>query len=269
MEIWSVYEESLGQKASLSSSKVMPMVVLDLGTGTGGTLRGLAHCALERGQDLSNARLIGIDISQQMLLRAEKRTSELGSAESVEWVLGDATDLLARPELSGLQHQVDLLIFADGGFSLLKELEGIDKFFSQVALFLRPGTGRVFLEVYDYSEQPEAKYDPSLPEADYEGGFKETEELCKKGIIPFTIQELKSDNHFEDGYYFENLTAKVVTKDSQGKETILEVVEYKTKSKIWKADELVQQAKKAGLESTEVKEIGVFRFFTFRVPGEY
>jgi hypothetical protein len=125
------------------------LIHLDICTGTGRVIHAVAKASLQAGLSLSNIKLIGVDISNQMLDEAAKLTGP-DYAPVTTWVHGSAHDLLGSiPQLRGGKVKVDLVTSA---LSPLGELHGTSEplqFLQGVSSVLRPHTGRMFLSFTD------------------------------------------------------------------------------------------------------------------------
>ena len=100
---------------------------LDLACGTGSLTRDLAKAVGPEG------RVLGIDFSREMLRAAESRHSP-----SVEYQLGDATDLEGVP--SGAFEAATIAYGA-------RNIPDLDALFSEMARCVRPGGAVVCLEI--------------------------------------------------------------------------------------------------------------------------
>ncbi|KAF3403539.1 hypothetical protein F1880_009658 [Penicillium rolfsii] len=137
------------------------LVVVDVGTGTGRALFELAQRARTASPslDLTRAHFLGFDLSPDMVARAA-RTRDLAAAfvGTVQWRCASALELDAVVTKSGLSEgQVDLLIFADGGFLHLETEAEAQQFLEMVAKMLRPQIGRAVLAITNQASVREGK----------------------------------------------------------------------------------------------------------------
>ncbi|KAJ5612608.1 hypothetical protein N7510_005802 [Penicillium lagena] len=242
------------------------IVVLDVATGPGRVLRNLANYASKQGEDLTQVDLIGLDSSPAMLEEAQKETSKISGVGSVQWLLGDANNLLAQPSLSSLKHQLDLVTFADGCIGYLYQPGETETFCSHVAQLLRPDSGRAFIALFEYqvteaykNGQKPSIYDESMDAMDQRSGDQS---------VVFTVKSLHFSERVENGTHIMDHKTAIMKKDEQGNEILLETNEYHHKNRVWGTEEFVQMAGKAGLELVEMKRLPKLYMFSFKVPSE-
>ncbi|KAK2802470.1 hypothetical protein FQN51_004533 [Onygenales sp. PD_10] len=127
-----------------------PFVILDIGTGTGRVLVNISNDAERDGISLSNTELIGVDNAPAMLERAKRaqsQTPSMASVGNIVWALGEAATVASLPALKNYAGRVDLVIFAAGSISHLTGPDEPLHFFQQLALLLRPGSGRAYTPI--------------------------------------------------------------------------------------------------------------------------
>ena len=127
------------------------LAVVDVGTGTGRALFELIQRTRTASppMNLTCAHFLGFDLSPHMVARAA-RTRNLAAAAigKLDWRCASALKLDAVLAESGLSDgQVDLLIFADGGFLHLETEAQARQFLSLVARALRARSGRAVLAI--------------------------------------------------------------------------------------------------------------------------
>jgi ubiquinone/menaquinone biosynthesis C-methylase UbiE len=143
-----VYNHQFGKMLAERGSDA-EFIHLDTCTGTGRIIHAVAKATLQAGLSLSNAKLIGLDISQQMLDEAARLTSP-DYAPMTTWVYGSALDLVGSiPQLRGGEVKVDFVTSALGSLSELHGAGEPLQFLQEIAKVLRPGSGRVFLSFPD------------------------------------------------------------------------------------------------------------------------
>ncbi|KAF3492214.1 uncharacterized protein GIQ15_01731 [Arthroderma uncinatum] len=237
-------------------------IVLDVGAGSGRIFRKIAQKATKSGDDLSDATFIGLDKSSAMLERAKKRAFELSGVGTVSWLVGDAKNLLAQPTLREARRQVSLVLCADGGIGYLDLAKDIDAFFLHVAQLLRPGSGRAHISLLEF--QVAEAYDNGTTPSIYDESMESMDEASKDTALTFKV--VVHREYVEDGHHLAQLDTEIIETDKQGKETLLEVCHYSHRFRIWRTEELIQVAKKAGLQHVETIKWPRMQHFVFMVP---
>lgn len=249
---WRIYEE---HKDVRQPTPVNPLVVMDLGTGTGRVLHGLGAKAMEAGEDFANAEFLGVDNAQLMLDKAERITS--GPLKGrVRWILGSALDL--QPIMADRADQkIDWLIFSIGSISHLSEDGQPETFLKELAKILRPGTGRAYISIYDGSllkkkeevsfHQPEGVSE--LPSTMYPGIYYR--EANHRGELKGRVKYVKFDMQVVDRKY--------------GREEVLESNRVSMKMRQWEPDELTRMLEGTGLSLVESVRGKHETFYVFKV----
>ena len=107
-----------------------PKVVMDIATGTG-------DLAIAMAKRIEQARILGVDLSEEMLRVAEVKISNLGLTERISLTKGDAEnlDMVAT-------ESVDVVTVAFG----VRNFENLEKGLSELYRTLKPGGKLVVLE---------------------------------------------------------------------------------------------------------------------------
>ena len=107
-----------------------PKVVMDIATGTG-------DLAIAMAKRIEQARILGVDLSEEMLRVAELKISKLGLTERISLTKGDAEnlDMVAA-------ESVDVVTVAFG----VRNFENLEKGLSELYRTLKPGGKLVVLE---------------------------------------------------------------------------------------------------------------------------
>ena len=107
-----------------------PKVVMDIATGTG-------DLAIAMAKRIEQARILGVDLSEEMLRVAEVKISNLGLTERISLTKGDAEnlDMVAA-------ESVDVVTVAFG----VRNFENLEKGLSELYRTLKPGGKLVVLE---------------------------------------------------------------------------------------------------------------------------
>ncbi|KAJ5928369.1 hypothetical protein N7466_007325 [Penicillium verhagenii] len=230
-----------------SSAPEQPFVVLDVGTGTGRILHGLASHAAQENHDLSSAQFIGLEPSQDMLDRAAKH-SQMEHIGRVAWEQGTALDLISVPSLDGGANKVSMLMWAVGSISHLHEPEQPAQFLDQVSKVLVPGTGRISRT----QRLRPGKTPPRLASRTFPDIVYQTTQLETK-----TVGHVQHDDR-------EVLVIKTLP---DGTEEVVEKNLVQFKGRLWKENELVDTAKKAGLQLVDVVTAEREAFYIFELPA--
>lgn len=120
-----------------------PIVVLDIGAGSGRVIHALAS-KLPKGT--SNVRFLGLDNEPHMLERARSLTRP-AHAGQITWVLGSAYELESVPAFRDELLKANVVIFACGSICHMHEPGQGEQLFSQIAKVLKPGTGRAYISL--------------------------------------------------------------------------------------------------------------------------
>ncbi|KAM5469080.1 hypothetical protein MauCBS54593_004432 [Microsporum audouinii] len=255
---WDMFRELLRQNRALDPHPDHT-IVLDVGAGSGRIFRKIAQRAAKAGEDLTDASFIGLDKSPTMLERAKKRGAELASVGRVSWLEGDASDLLAQPSLCQARQQVSLALCADGGIGYLERDADINSFFSHISQLLCPGSGRAHISLLEF-QVAEAYENGKVPTT-----YDESME-CMDGIgkeQPLVFKNIHHHEYVENGIHIGKMDTEVIQRDKQGKETLLEIVHYRHRFRVWSAEELIQTAEKAGLKHVETIKWPRMRHYVF------
>lgn len=233
---WKIYQDL---KALRLYTPNDPFVLMDVGTGTGRVLHGLARSAAEANTDFLNTEVLGVDNAARMLEKAEKITTA-PLKEHVAWIDGSALDLEAVMR-DRAHPKIDLLIFSIGSISHLSESGQPEIFLNQVSKVLRPGTGRAYVSIYDGSLLHKRK-DISFHQP------KGVTEIQSK-IFPHVLY--RESNHrgdLEGNIKFVKFDLEAVNNEDQ---RILEKNDISMKMRQWEEDELVLLSSKTGVTFVE------------------
>ncbi|PWY77883.1 acetyl-CoA synthetase-like protein [Aspergillus eucalypticola CBS 122712] len=132
-----------------------PLLVLDVGTGTGRLIQAMTrHAAATPGVSLANVEFIGLDIEPHMLARADAINATLAvetGCARITWLLGSALEMSALPifhqQHSMQKRTVDLLTIGFGSISHFYLPGQPERFLAEVARVLTPGTGQAQISV--------------------------------------------------------------------------------------------------------------------------
>lgn len=144
-----LYSRLLSEMVARSSSN-NPVRVLDVGTGSGRVIHGLASAQQQQGtKSRPEVHFLGLDNEQHMLDRARLLTNP-AHVDQMTWVLGSAEELGSLPALQhsdGSGGLIDMIVFACGSICHLYEADQGTRFFEQIAKVLKPTTGRAYISV--------------------------------------------------------------------------------------------------------------------------
>ncbi|KAJ5721207.1 uncharacterized protein N7483_009141 [Penicillium malachiteum] len=250
-----VYWEQL-QKIQ-SSAPEQPFVVLDVGTGTGRILHGLAASAGEEGYDLSSAEFIGLEPSQDMLDRAAK-SSQMAHVGHVAWEQGTALDLVSVPSLNGCTKKVSMLMWAVGSISHLHEPEQPTQFLNQVAKVLMAGTGRVIISISHHLAPKDLKDAAIAP-------WKNPPRLASRTFPDIVYQTTQLETKTIGHVQHDTREVLVIRTLPEGTEQVVEKNLVQFKGRLWKENELVDTAKNAGLELADTISAEREAFYIFKL----
>lgn len=226
---WEIYQNLLSLRSPTPDD---PFVIMDVGTGTGRVLHGLASSAINSGVNFANTKLIGVDNAQHMLDKAEGISNEILDG-CVDWVHGSALDLQGVME-SRQYQKVDLLIFSIGSISHLSELNQPETFLDEVSKVLRAETGRAYVSIYDGSLLgPDKKIAFHQPH-----GTSEISSLVYPSIL---YRESNHRGELEGNIKYVKFELEVVDRESQ---SVLETNHISMKMRQWMKDELIQLSSK-------------------------
>lgn len=252
-----VYWEQLQKIQSAASEQ--PFVVLDVGTGTGRILHGLASSAAQESYDLSSAEFIGLEPSQDMLDRAAKN-SQMAHVGRVAWEQGTALDLVSVPSLERGAKKVNMLMWAVGSISHLYEPEQPAQFLSQVAKVLRPGTGRMIISISHHLAPKDLK-DAAI--APWKNPPRLTSRTFPDIVYQTTQLETKTICHVQH----DTREVLVIKTLPDGTEEVVEKNLVQFKGRLWRENELVDTAKDAGLQLVDTITAEREAFYIFQLPG--
>lgn len=255
---WGVFQKLLRQNRSQQHPNCT--VVLDVGTGSGRIFRKLAQKAAEAAEDLTDTNFIGMDKSPAMLERARLRNTELSRVGKVSWLVGDARNLLAQFVLREIGPQVSLVLCADGGIGYIDETGDTYGFFSHVAQLLRPGSGRACISLLEF--QVAEAYINGVTPSVYDESMESMDEISKDSSISFKV--VLHREYVENGFHIAQLETEVIRTDPQGKETLLEICHYNHKFRVWRTEDLLVVAQKAGLQHVETIKCPRIYHFLFK-----
>ncbi|EFE43680.1 hypothetical protein TRV_01540 [Trichophyton verrucosum HKI 0517] len=239
-----------------------PTIVLDVGAGSGRIFRKMALKAAKSGEDLSDVRFIGLDKSSSMVERAKSRASELSDVGSVTWIVGDASDMLAQPDLSQLRGQLSFVLCADGGIGYIEGEANIHAFFYHIAKLLRPGSGRACISLLEF--QVAGAYKDGVVPSTYDESTESMDEYSKGSSLSF--KPIFHREYVEDGHHVGRLDTEISKVDKEGNKTILEICHYTHRFRIWSIEDMIQTAEKAGLKHVETIDWQRMQHFVFMVP---
>ncbi|GBF64360.1 hypothetical protein TMEN_7055 [Trichophyton mentagrophytes] len=239
-----------------------PTIVLDVGAGSGRIFRKMASKAAESGVDLSGVRLIGLDKSDSMIERAKHRVSELSGVGSISWIVGDASDMLAQPDLSQLRGQLSFILCADGGIGYIEGEANIHAFFSHTAQLLRPGSGRACISLLEF--QVAGAYKNGAIPSTYDESMESMAEISKGSSLSF--KPIFHQEYVEDGHHVGRLDTEISNVDREGNKTVREICHYTHRFRIWSVEGMIQAAEKAGLKHVETIDWQRMQHFVFMTP---
>ncbi|RAL08878.1 class I SAM-dependent methyltransferase [Aspergillus homomorphus CBS 101889] len=248
------------QLAKSSLPAHTPFCILDVGTGTGRVLR---HLSTTLPQGLSKPiNLVGLEIEPHMLDRARRLQSEIKSQPEVviSWVQGSAFELSAAPPFSSssaTSSKVDILLFPFGSLAHFTEPGQAERFFTEVAKVLRPGTGRAYIPLLhklliddgDITELAEQALYPAATVTSKEyPGVTYYEKPLRHGVEGNQVHHTRFIEVVKDGDVVERNVDDLVLK-------------------LWKTKEVCALAMQAGLVKVEQEAVDDEIFFVFQLPG--
>ncbi|PYI19085.1 hypothetical protein BO99DRAFT_334054 [Aspergillus violaceofuscus CBS 115571] len=147
--------DSLIRMITSSKRPSSPLLVLDVGTGTGRLIQAMArHAAATPGVSLANVEFIGLDIEPHMLARAGAINATLAvetGCARITWLQGSALEMSAlpifHPQDPATRRTVDLLTIGFGSISHFCLPGQPEQFLGEVARLLTPGTGLAQISV--------------------------------------------------------------------------------------------------------------------------
>ncbi|KAJ5134870.1 hypothetical protein N7448_000107 [Penicillium atrosanguineum] len=251
---WGCYQELMTLRPPTSED---PFVVLDLGTGTGRVLHGLAASAKVVGVDFTDTVLTGVDTAKDMLRKAEEVTKEPLKGH-VTWVHGSALDLesIMREQEN---HKVDLLIFSIGSISHLSEDDQPQVFLNQISKVLRRDTGRAYISIYDGSViQKRGSITFHQPE-----GVTEVPSMVYPGII---YREYNHRGELRDKIKYIKFDLDVVER-TDGEDREVEKNRISMKMRQWDEDEIVSISNGSGVKFSGSSRGKHETFYAFQVAA--
>ncbi|KAK2810512.1 hypothetical protein FQN50_003001 [Emmonsiellopsis sp. PD_5] len=249
-----------------------PFVILDIGTGTGRVLVNLANDAEGAGISLSNTEFIGIDNEPAMLERAraaQSQTPSMASVGNIVWTIGEAATVASLPALEGYAGRVDLVIFAAGSVSHLTGADEPQQFFQQLALLLRPGSGRAYIPIVNnmitkrsITEEPKIeKTWVDLKAAQVFPSKMFPNVIYKKG----GLDELKEEGAIKTHYHNFHVLQQQEGSEAEGNVIAEYKVEFILRS--WQEPELLEWLKDAGLECIDASHGMRDTLYVLKVQG--
>ncbi|OJJ67661.1 hypothetical protein ASPBRDRAFT_47703 [Aspergillus brasiliensis CBS 101740] len=245
-----LYSRLLAEMLARRNSSDDPVRVLDVGTGSGRIIHGLATAQQQGkkgGTSQPAVHFLGLDNEQHMLDRAHSLTHP-AHVDQITWVLGSAEDLVSLPALQspgGPGGIIDMIVFACGSICHLHEPAQGHRFFEQMAKVLKPTTGRAYISVLealtDGGEPLARAMEPSepilTPSKEFPGiMYRETWPLHKLvGNVWHTHRHIV-----------------VSQKSSDGPETIVEDNLDVRKVKVWTEADMRAYATAAGLQVVQI-----------------
>ncbi|KAK2788349.1 hypothetical protein FQN52_006673 [Onygenales sp. PD_12] len=232
-----------------------PFVILDIGTGTGRVLVNISNDAERDGISLSNTELIGVDNAPAMLERAksaQSQTPSMASVGNIVWALGEAATVASLPALKNYAGRVDLVIFAAGSISHLTGPDEPLQFFQQLALLLRPGSGRAYTPIVNtgitkrsITEEPK--------------GEKRLVDLAAVQILPSKmfpnviykkggVDESKEEGAIKTRYHNFHVLRQ---EGSEAEENVIAEYRVEFVVRLWQEPELLEWFNEAGLECVD------------------
>lgn len=122
------YNNPLGQRAiqliesALPSSKT-PSLLLDIGCGRGAIASEIAQNY--------NANITAIDVSKEMLSRAQQKAHELGVSEKIHWIQGSFMDTFFEKKFD-LVYSFDVFSYFPNKDALLRKIKSLLKLNSKI-----------------------------------------------------------------------------------------------------------------------------------------
>ncbi|KKK12913.1 hypothetical protein P175DRAFT_0489862 [Aspergillus ochraceoroseus IBT 24754] len=222
------------------------VVVLDVGTGTGRALHSLAELAHKSQIDLSPAVFIGFDISQDMVDRAAQ-TRDMPYVGNVAWRCAAAGDLDKVVADCGIENQVDLLLFADGGFLHLHDHSMAGQFLDCLSKALRPDIGRACISITNADTVKSGK---DMNYYDHSGAPREYKSINYPGLV----YQNSFLSHKEDGaLQTSTFQLKVFRETGDGQRQLIESRRTTLKGRAWNEEEVSQLVEaSSGIKVVEI-----------------
>ncbi|GKZ39253.1 hypothetical protein AbraIFM66950_012176 [Aspergillus brasiliensis] len=245
-----------------------PLLVLDVGTGTGRLIQAMArHAAATPGVSLANVEFIGLDIEPHMLARADAVNTTLASetgCAGITWLLGSALEMSSLPIFqplppSMLRRTVDLLTIGFGSISHFYLPGQPEQFLREVARLLTPGAGQAQISVVNkLLVDPEQGLDKEITDP-----LPPSEHASVEfpGVV---YRETVTENGVEGNVW------RVVRHIEvwQGSETLLERNIDTAMFRVWTETELRGMISAAGLQLVQVVPQEVDTLFVVSVRDE-
>ncbi|EGD99112.1 hypothetical protein TESG_06467 [Trichophyton tonsurans CBS 112818] len=175
-----------------------------------------------------------------MIERAKHRVSELSGVGSISWIVGDASDMLAQPDLSQLRGQLSFILCADGGIGYIEGEANIHAFFSHTAQLLRPGSGRACISLLEF--QVAGAYKNGAIPSTYDESMESMAEISKGSSLSF--KPIFHREYVEDGHHVGRLDTEISNS----------------------VEGMIQAAEKAGLKHVETIDWQRMQHFVFMTP---
>ncbi|KAJ6009295.1 hypothetical protein N7522_004311 [Penicillium canescens] len=256
---WNVFLEVKESSESHENPSV-PLIVVDVGTGTGRVLKGLNRYAEQNNLPLPETEFIGIDISQHMLDRAAEET--LSQVGSVSWICGSAIELSTLLESSSKPSKVDFVFSAVHSVGHLIHPGELEKFFADVAKLLRLHSGRACISIWKHY----------LLSTDDEEAKTQYNDI---GSLPMVLASKKFPgvlyrNHYHGEELANDILAsktnvQVFRQHENGEEEIIESIPTVLRYKMFREPTLLRILESSGLEVLN-KETNVMDFvFTLKL----
>ncbi|KAJ5875443.1 uncharacterized protein N7473_012790 [Penicillium subrubescens] len=156
---------------------------------------------------------------------------------NIRWLQGSASELQTIPELA--TKEVDLIILSAGSFSHLYEPGQPEEFLNQVALVLKPETGRACIPLAN-SFIPKGGREAQLPDIDA------PQQLVSKEFPNVVYQTSIVGGKTVGSTYHERRDMFVTRKLEDGNEPVIERNCVSTPVRLWCVNEFMEMACNAG-----------------------
>jgi SAM-dependent methyltransferase len=236
-----------------------PIVVLDVGTGTGRVLLNLAYETSRTHDNLNHVQFIGIDREPAMIhyaLAMQQKYQIMKRIGRIDWLVGEAVHMISMEILQNHIGRVDLIIFAAGSVSYLTGPDEPLKFFTQVAALLRPGSGRFYLSVRDDLISSRSITDDVLLPRN--GKTLAWPGLHEQQVTPSALyagvlyyQQPVEDTVIYGPLKTNRFRVQAIRRTGFGDDEILEDNLIETTLRVWNETEMLNWAEEAGLKCLE------------------